>query len=104
MTYSITINNVKALKWGISLPEAYLFDYLFQACAYRDKIQLEGRTYSFVSRTIVCKDIPIVSDKPDTIYRYYKRLNELGIIDYKHKKRKDLIWITPKGRTWQKTH
>ena len=49
---------------------------------------------------MACKEIPIVSDKADTIYRIYKKLQEKNLIETISFQKKDYVCLTKKGQEW----
>lgn len=100
MKYSINIDQINALDWGLSLSEAAVFTYLFNVPTWADAIQIEGQTFYFAARQKTCQDIPLISDKPDTIYRIYRALHEKGVISYLKHMGKDCMKITEKGKGW----
>ena len=100
MKYSINIDQINALDWGLSLSEAAVFTYLFNVPTWADAIQIEGQTFYFAARQKTCQDIPLISDKPDTIYRIYRALHEKGVISYLKHMGRDCMKITEKGKGW----
>lgn len=100
MKYSINIDQINALDWGLSLSEAAVFTYLFNVPTWADAIQIDGQTFYFAARQKTCQDIPLISDKPDTIYRIYRALHEKGVISYLKHMGRDCMRITEKGKGW----
>lgn len=100
MRYSSYINNFRSLEWGISVQEAYVFGFLYECSAWADKLIIGSDVYYFASRNKAIKEIPLLTDKPDTMYRYYKRLEQVGLVDFKKVDGKDYVMITEMGKTW----
>ena len=93
MRYKLCIDQVRSIEWNLNLQEAVLFSYLFSASEWAD--QQDG--FSYVSKKKIIQDIPILSQKRDTIYRLLKSLAKKGVIEYKNI---DLVKVTDKGQQW----
>ncbi len=100
MKYSINIDQINSIEWGFNLSEAAVFAYLFNVPTWADPVLIGGKTFYFAARQKTCQDVPLISDKPDTIYRIYKSLHEKGVIDYLKWTGKDCMRITEKGKGW----
>lgn len=100
MKYSINIDQINSLAWGLNLSEAAVFTYLFHVPTWADPVLINGKTFYFAARQKTCRDVPLISDKPDTIYRIYKSLHEKGVICYLKWMGKDCMRITEKGKGW----
>lgn len=100
MKYSINIDQINSIEWGFNLSEAAVFAYLFNVPTWADPVSVDGKTFYFAARQKTCQDVPLISDKPDTIYRIYKSLHEKGVIDYLKWTGKDCMRITEKGKGW----
>ncbi len=100
MKYSINIDQINSLAWDLNLSEAAVFTYLFHVPTWADPILIDGQTFYFAARQKTCQDVPLISDKPDTIYRIYKSLHEKGVISYLKWMGRDCMRITEKGKGW----
>ena len=100
MKYTAIIDNAFGLKYGLNIQEAYLFGYLYTSPTWASQKQINGKIYYFVSRTKVIDDMPLLTDKPDTIYRYFKSLAQKGIIEFVKEGVCDYISITQIGKEW----
>ena len=100
MKYSINIDQINSIEWGFNLSEAAVFAYLFNVPTWADPILIGGKMFYFAARQKTCQDVPLISDKPDTIYRIYKSLHEKGVINYLKWMGKDCMRITEKGKGW----
>ena len=100
MKYSINIDQINSLAWDLNLSEAAVFTYLFHVPTWADPVLIDGQTFYFAARQKTCQDVPLISDKPDTIYRIYKSLAEKGVIEYLKHMGKDCMKITEKGKGW----
>lgn len=100
MKYSINIDQVNSLAWDLNLSEAAVFTYLFNVPTWADPVLIDGKTFYFAARQKTCQDVPLISNKPDTIYRIYKSLAEKGVIEYLKHMGKDCMKITEKGKGW----
>jgi len=100
MKYNIHIDQVHSIEWGLNLSEAAAFAFCYNLPSWAETIQTDGEIYYFAARTKVIEEMPILSDKPDTIYRLYKAIELKGLIKYRKFSGKDLIQITAKGKRW----
>ncbi|MXV39363.1 hypothetical protein GO491_11860 [Flavobacteriaceae bacterium Ap0902] len=100
MRYSSYINNIKALEWGLDLKTAYLFSWFYELPSWAESIVIGGKVYYFASKNKALEELPILTDKVDTVYRYYKKIEELGLIKTKKIAGKDYIYLTKKAKNW----
>lgn len=100
MRFSTTINNIKAVEWDLSIQEAYLFAWFYELPSWADKVQMEGETFYFASKNKAVEELPILTEKVDTMYRYYKTLTEKDLIILKKVDGKDFIALTKKAKAW----
>lgn len=103
MQYNSLIDNVTSKKWGLNLQEAYLFSYLITAAGWAEKKIIGQDVYYFVSKTIIKDELPLLSNKIDTIYRYYKSLQEKEVIILKKISGKDYVTFLEKASSWNNT-
>ena len=100
MRYTISIDQTHSIEWGLSLSEAALFSFIYSLPAWAEQIHTKGETWFFASRNKAIDEMPIITDKSDTIYRLYKSLQSKGIIRWEKFGEKDCILITEKGKNW----
>ena len=100
MRYTISIDQTHSIEWGLSLSEAALFSFIYSLPAWAEQIHVNGQTWFFASRNKAIDEMPIITDKADTIYRLYKSLQLKGVIDWQKFGEKDCIMITEKGKLW----
>ena len=100
MRYTISIDQTHSIEWNLSLSEAALFSFIYSLPAWAEQIHTKGETWFFASRNKAIDEMPIITDKSDTIYRLYKSLQLKGIIRWEKFGEKDCIMITEKGKNW----
>ena len=100
MRYTISIDQTHSIEWNLSLSEAALFSFIYSLPSWAEQIHVNGQTWFFASRNKAIDEMPIITDKADTIYRLYKSLQSKGIIDWQKFGEKDCILITEKGKNW----
>lgn len=100
MKYTITINQNRSVEWGLTASESIVFSWIYELPSWADKMEYNGTTYYFGSRNVACKELPIISDKVDTMYRLYKSLEKKGLISLIVLQKKDYISLTEKGKKW----
>ena len=100
MRFSTYLNNKKCMEWQLNAQQGILFSLLYDCSNWAKEVIVDGQTYYFVSRNLVINELPMFFEKPDTVYREFKKLFEKGLIKYKKNEKMDLIKITEKGKEW----
>jgi len=100
MRYSITIDNVKSMEWGLTLQEAYLFSWIYTLPSWAENCYIDGKLFYFASKTKACEELSILTDKIDTMYRHYSALERKELIVIKKVDNKDYVLLTDKAKTW----
>lgn len=100
MRFSTTLNNQKCMEWEINATQGILVALLYETNAWANEEIIDNKTYYFVSRNLILKELLMFFEKADTVYRNLKVLAEKGIIEYIKHKGKDLIRLTEKGKSW----
>ena len=100
MRFITTLNNQKCMEWKLNATQGILVSLLYEANAWAKEVIIEDEVYYFVSRNLVISELPMFFDKPDTVYREFKKLSEKGIIKYKKHGKMDLVRLTEKGKEW----
>ena len=100
MRFITTLNNQKCMEWRLNATQGILVSLLYEANAWAKEVIIEDEVYYFVSRNLVISELPMFFDKPDTVYREFKKLSEKGIIKYKKHGKMDLVRLTEKGKEW----
>jgi DNA-binding PadR family transcriptional regulator len=100
MKYTINIDQVKSLEWSLTLSEAALFSFVYALPSWAEQMHIGGQTWYFGSRNKAVQEVPIITDKPDTIYRLYKSLQAKGLIEWQKFGEKDVIRLTDKAKEW----
>lgn len=100
MKYNININQKKAVEWGLTSSEAIVFSWIYELASWADKIEYKNKTYYYGSKNKACEELPIVSNKRDTIYRLYKSLQGKGVVELITLGKSDYLALTNKGKEW----
>lgn len=100
MQFSIYINQVAAVEWGLNLNQAAVFGFIYEAASWASK---DG-DYWNVSKSKIIEEFPLLTTKPDTIYRLVKVLVEKGLLDKKLIDGKDFYRVTEKGLSWNNSN
>ncbi|WP_425054767.1 hypothetical protein [Pseudomonas abyssi] len=74
MQFTVTINQAKALEWGLNAQQALLLAFIHEASGPRN-----SRPVAIDKHDIV-RELPILTDKPDTAYRLLKQLETAGVV------------------------
>lgn len=100
MRYSTTINNKFALDHELDIKLAYLFAWFYELPSWANHIVFNNQTYYFASKTKAVQELPLLTDKTDTMYRYYKQLQKKGLIDCIKVDGKDYVKLLDAGKQW----
>lgn len=100
MKFSITIDNISSFKKGLNIQEAYLYAWLYSLPSWAENVVIDGKPYYFASRTKAIEELPLLTDKADTMYRYYKSLEAKGLIVLTKIQNKDFIGLTDFAKQW----
>lgn len=96
MLFSIYINQKAAIEWGLNLNQAAVFSVIYSAAAWADK----RGDYWNLSKGKIIDELPLLTDKVDTVYRLQKQLIDKGLIEKKVIENKDFFRLTQKGLFW----
>lgn len=102
MQYNLNINVVKAAEWGLDSRLACLFSYLFTVKLWAEPKIIDGQNWYWIAKSKIIQEVPILGDKPDTIYRQMKELQEKGLLVINKNKglKRTYIQITQKALEW----
>lgn len=100
MRFSSTIDNIHSVEWGLSVNQAYLFSWIYSLPSWAEKVTYDNCLFFYASRHKVITEMPLLTDKPDTVYRYYKQLEAVGLILMIRIDNKDYVTLTDKGKRW----
>ncbi len=96
MQYTVTINQVKALEWGLNSQQALLFAFVYGCPSWTKPIKTDSGIFFALSKAKIIEELPLLTDKPDTAYRMLKALEEAGLIEL----RTECFRLTEKGCEW----
>ena len=93
MRYNINIDQRFCLEWGLNFAEGAVFGILYNLSSWADPVVIDGQIFYHASRNKVMDELPMLTDKPDTIYRIFKHLSDpqRALIQYEKDGRQDLI-------------
>jgi DNA-binding PadR family transcriptional regulator len=100
MKYSIYINQTKAIEWGLNLTEASVFAFCYELPSWANSITVNGQTWYQYSKTKIIEEYPLLTSKPDTIYRTLKSLEKRGLIELSKVMKIDHVKLTEKAKSW----
>jgi hypothetical protein len=102
MRFNINIDQRFCLEWGLNFAEGAVFGILYNLSSWADPVVVDGQIFYHASRNKVMDELPMLTDKPDTIYRIFKHLADenRALIQYEKDGRKDLIRLTDRGKKW----
>ncbi|WP_394543704.1 hypothetical protein [Azorhizophilus paspali] len=102
MQFTITINQVKALQWGLNAQQTLLFAFVYECPSWAKPIKVDSGIYYALSKAKIVEELPLLTDKPDTAYRLLRQLEAAGVIELSHTTGITLVRLTDKGRTWNR--
>lgn len=102
MQYTVTINQAKALEWGLNAQQALLFAFVYECPSWATPIKRNSGVYYALSKAKITEELPLLTDKPDTAYRLLKALEKAGLIGLSSTNSITLICLTEKAKEWNR--
>lgn len=100
MQFTITINQVKALEWGLNSQQALLFAFIYGCPSWTKPVKTDDGIFFALSKAKIIEELPLLTDKPDTAYRMLKALEEAGLIELSSTSNITLFRLTDKAVEW----
>lgn len=100
MQFTVTINQVKALEWGLNSQQALLFAFVYGCPSWTKPIKTDDGIFFALSKAKIIEELPLLTDKPDTAYRMLKALEEAGLIELSSTANITLFRLTGKAIEW----
>ncbi len=100
MQFTVTINQVKALEWGLNSQQALLFAFVYGCPSWTKPIKTDDGIFFALSKAKIIEELPLLTDKPDTAYRMLKALEEAGLIELSSTSNITLFRLTDKAIEW----
>lgn len=102
MRFNVTINQQKCLENGLNASQSALMSLLTELSSWASEKMIDGKLYWHISRNKVVQELPLFYEKSDTVYRHFKVLKSLNMIEYLTQNRMDFICLTEAGKGWNK--
>ena len=102
MQFTVTINQAKALEWGLNSQQALLFAFVYGCPSWANPIKTDSGIFFALSKAKITEELPLLTDKPDTAYRMLKALEEAGLIELSSTSNITLFRLTAKATEWNK--
>lgn len=100
MQYTIHINQVKALEWGLNSQQAMLFAFVYECPSWCNSMVQGGKVFYTLSKAKVMEELPLLTNKPDTVYRMLKALQAKGLVVLSSTNQITLVRLTDKAKEW----
>lgn len=100
MQFTVLINQSRALEWGLNAQQAMLFAFLYGCPAWAETCNVDGDLYFRLSKAKICNELPLLTDKPNTVHKLLKTLEALGLILMEVFDNETHFSITEKGALW----
>lgn len=102
MQYFLNINVAKATEWELDSQLACLFSYILTVKLWAEPKVMDGNNWYWIAKSKIIHEVPFLGDKPDTIYRQMKRLQNKGLIVINKSRglKRTYIQITEKALEW----
>lgn len=98
MKFNITLNQPLMIENNLNVSQWCILDIISVAPTWCEVIVVNNEVYYWVARQKIAEELYALDLKADTIYRYIKKLNELGFIEYIKQGKKDLVRLSKKGK------
>ncbi len=102
MQFTLTINQVKALEWGLNSQQALLFAFVYGCPSWAKATTTDNGVFFVLSKAKIIEELPLLTDKPDTAYRMLKALQDVGLIELSSTSNVTLFRLTEKAAAWNK--
>lgn len=102
MQFTVTINQVKALEWGLNSQQALLFAFVYSCPSWANATKTDDGIFFVLSKAKIIEELPLLTDKPDTAYRMLKVLQDAGLIELSSTSNVTLFRLTEKAAEWNK--
>lgn len=102
MQYTLTINQQKALEWGLNSQQALLFAFVYECPSWCNPITTDDGVFFALSKQKIVDELPLLTDKKDTAYRLLRALAKAGVIEMSTNGSITLVRLTAKGKTWNR--
>ena len=96
------IDNLFVLNYGLTIQEAVVLEWMIQLPSWAKSKTFGDKLFFFASKNKAVEDLQVITDKRDTMYRYYKKLSEKGFIWIKKHEGKDYIYLLDITKQWNK--
>lgn len=101
MKYTLNINQQQAVALGLkNATEAIIFGMICDCATWAEPVIIDSEVFYWTSRSKFVSDLPLLDLKVDTVYRYLKSLEKLGLISYKKQGVKDCVKLTKLGKSY----
>lgn len=100
MRFTVLINQSRAIEWGLNAQQSILFAFLYDLPSWATERIESGETWYNISKTKICQELPVLTDKPDTAYRLVKSLADAGLLEMACFDNKTYVRLTAKGKQW----
>ncbi|MGB5955401.1 phage replication protein [Pseudomonas sp.] len=102
MQFTVTINQAKALDWGLNAQQALLFAFVYECPSWAKLVKTDKGDFYALSKAKIVEELPLLTDKPDTAYRLLKAIAGAGLINLSSTNNITLVQLTAKGKEWNK--
>lgn len=101
MKWNILINQRMAIALGLkNTTDAVILGMICDCHSWAEPQIIENTVYYWTARQEFVRQLPLLGLKEDTVYRYLKNLEKLGIIEYKKLGKKDCVRLTKRGKSY----
>lgn len=104
MRLFITLDMACINEWGLNLQEAVVFCWLNDLPRWAKSINSENQPYYMASYTKAIQDLPVITDKKNTMYRIYKSLQDKGLLDIRMYEQHPYVAISQEGKQWNERY
>ncbi len=103
MKFNISINQIKAIEWGLTPSEAMLFGIFTELSSWGKCFKVDGEDYYLLKTAILPRELPLISSTEDTFAKIIKKLINKELLERKYAKsgkHSSIYRLTEKGKSW----
>lgn len=101
MKWTLNINQQQAVALGLkNVTEAIILGMICDCHSWAEPQIVGDSVFYWTARQEFVRQLPLLDLKDDTVYRYLRNLEKLGLIEYRKLGKKDCVRLTNIGKTY----
>lgn len=102
MKYNLNINQVRCQEWGLNLQQGIMMDIFSDMSSWAEATIIWEDIFYYFSAWKIIKEVPIITDKKNTILKIIKQLKEKDLVEHILYNNKWYYRLTGKWKTYKR--